>query len=446
LPSKWLEHWHSEPEERPDWLAECDAPTQQLLESNDLHERASAQTLWLILGHADRVEELFATMATIEETDKDAASDNESIDLLSWLPSERRLAEVKQRVQTLDGDSERIVELLTQATWIDDRELADWIFDLIETEPLGDEQLNASLADLSIRAQIGDSSMDLPAGLDENNYRYYDKSPYHIVESVYAPPIPGRIEACEWLREKFQSEASDRQRAIALIALAKLDHQAAANAAIGAIREANKDTEILEVALAIALFDAPKASADRAAELLDHSVSTVQLAAMQTLALPGSSLVLHENPNVPTIDNSAGVLPGFWLATQSLPVPALQSLSKHEDSDVQSQAKLLLLAAGEKIDVSALHKALEEQIPATSSLAIAAALAKANRTDESSLQHYQSTYESAADDSTCAELYKVLKVLKGEEVAKLRSRMRAEKGAALFNTGPNVIPPPAIRY
>lgn len=434
LPSKWMEEWHGEDaKNHPAWLTECDAPTELLLESDDPQERAWALTLWLVLGHSDRAEQLVSTLATLREADKAAADDLKRVDILSWLMREQLLAEVKRQVDELDGDEEQIVELLKRATWVDDAALADWLFEVMEQPGLSDADLNETLAQIVVRSRVGFFAEELPSQLSASSYQYEDQSPYRVKKALQTTRIPGRAEACNWLRERFEGAATNRQRAIILTALARLDHQAAVDAALSAIQSAEAEDETLKVALAIALFDASKPSAQRAVEFLNHKLPKVQLAALDLLASPGNVLHLSEQPSVPVVANVSGHLPGFWSLRDAYSLDNLKELAGSDDPRQQAQAKLLLLAAGEQIDLADLPSKIEELYQNHGNLLIATALAKAEKTDEPALKHYEKTFTSAANDSIAAGLYAVLRNLKGAEVAQLRRRMREEKGSSLFN-------------
>src|SRR5205807_8127127 len=149
--------------------------------------------------------------------------------------------------------------------------------------------------------------------------------PYRIVRSKQTLAIPGRIAACEWLRQRYQSAKSDSQRAIALWAIAQLDHKTAVDAAIGAVQAADKNGDPIQVAWSIILADAPVPSAQRATLLLSHKLPVVSSAALQYLALPGIAMQ-SEKRTLPVVNNSS-VLPGLWRATEKLPIDKLHDLA-----------------------------------------------------------------------------------------------------------------------
>src|SRR5690606_16715968 len=106
--------------------------------------------------------------------------------------------------------------------------------------------------------------------------------------------------------------------------------------------------------------DASKPSAQRAVEFLNHKLPKVQLAALDLLASPGNVLHLSEQPSVPIVANVSGHLPGFWSLRDAYSLDNLKELAGSDDPRQQAQAKLLLLAAGEQIDLADLPSKIEE--------------------------------------------------------------------------------------
>lgn len=437
-PSEWLQHWQSGVEQdRPEWLTACEAPAQNLLSSDDPVERTWAFALWLVLGHTDRVDELLSVL------DAPAANEASPIDiprleLLSWLPADKRLAECKQRLAEAGDDGETAIETLRQCTLIDDQQLADWIFEQLNHPFLSDSKLRASLARVALGSRIGGFADDqLLTTLSAENYEFGAQAPYRVVREKQSPRIPGRIEACEWLRQRYHSATSDRQRAIALMAVAQLDHTTAVDAALGAVQEADDESELLRIALSILLGDAATPSAQRATALLSHRLPAVRGAALAFLASPGSQFG-DEQALVPTALEES-VLPGLWRATEQFPIDDLRTLAAEGDDLQRSQAGLLLLAAGERVDLPQLERALAAPDGDQAKLCIAVALAKARRTDQEAITHYEQTYAESDDNNDpqmaqiAAALYETLRNLPGDEIAKLRRRMRHEKGSSLFN-------------
>ena len=102
----------------------------------------------------------------------------------------------------------------------------------------------------------------------------------------------------------------------------------------------------------------------------------------------------------------------------------------------QTEAKLLLLAAGEKQDLDQLEHDLPAEVGDETKLYIATALAKAKRTDAEAVGFYRDTYRSLSDDAADSRrlvaLYQVLHNPIDDDVSDLRSQMRKEKGAQLF--------------
>jgi hypothetical protein len=228
------------------------------------------------------------------------------------------------------------------------------------------------------------------------------------------------------------------------MAVAQLDHKTAVDAAVGAVQEAKEDSEALQVAVSIALSDAPTPSAQRAATMLVHPVPAARNAALRVLTSPAFLSRDEGAAFVPAVSDES-VLPGLWRVAKPLPTETLRTLAAAGEEPQLSQAKLLLAATGEHIDL----KQLEHAVPAPqrdyAKLCIAAALAKAGRIDEEAIAHYRQTYaESNADAQSQvaripAALYEVLRDLPGEEIAELRRRMRQEKGAKiLVNSGDSI--------
>ncbi len=212
------------------------------------------------------------------------------------------------------------------------------------------------------------------------------------------------------------------------------------DAAIGAITEAERDGELLQTALSIALSDAAVPSADRAMMLLEHELPAVRSAALQRLALPAQQFRNSARPLLPAINENPGILPGFWRSTQKPPTKLLRDFVDAESEPVQqSQAILLLLAADEGVDLPPLERQLAVSHGEFTKLSIAAAFAKSGRTDDDAVKYYGHVYaESRAraggtDDQIIRALYEVLRDLRGEPVAELRRLMRSEKGASLFD-------------
>jgi thioredoxin-like negative regulator of GroEL len=442
MPSDWMSRWQNgDMHKRPNWIAACGAPTQALLASDDADVRTAALALRLVLGHTDHVDQLLSAVH------EQAASDISLSRLLSWLPADRRFAECQRKFSELDDDSTKRVELLRHATATDDQPLADWVFEQLNDESLSDADLRSSLATVVIQSRVGGFAAEqLSTTLSADDYEYGKQPPYRVVRSNNLPEIPGRVQACDWLRQRFHSASSDRQRAIALMAVAQLDHQTAVDAAIGVVGETTKDGELLKVALEIMLRDAPVPSAQRATTLLDHSVTTVRIAALRHLTFPGSLAVAEGTALVPTLGDES-TLPGFWRTTEELPVEEIRALASSDDALQQAQVDLLLLAAGEQFELSELVDIEIALVPLDdyAKLCIAAALAKAGRNDSIAIEHYTQTYldsDPHPDLPTApigAALYEVLRDLPGDEVAKLRRRMRTEKGSRILsNPGFNI--------
>jgi hypothetical protein len=100
----------------------------------------------------------------------------------------------------------------------------------------------------------------------------------------------------------------------------------------------------------------------------------------------------------------------------------------------------LLLAAGEHANLAALESQLAASHAELAKLTIAAALAKAGRTDEEAVKYYEQVYAESStpagggDDRIAAALYEILRDLHGQPILELRRRMRNEKGSRLFNS------------
>ena len=439
LPSKWLQRWQSrDAKNRPKWLAACEAPTQKLFASNDPEERAWALALWLMLGNTDRTDELQTAIGALAANEV-AHTELTRLDLLSWLPADKRLAECQLRVSDLGSEGEKIAETLNQCTLIDDERVANWIFDQLNQVSLSDPKLRASLAKLVVRSRIGGfSDSQFSTTLSAEEHEYGAKPPYRVVRSKQTLTIAGRIEACDWLRQRYQSAVSDRQRAIALMAVAQLDHKTAVDAAIGAVQEAKEDSEALQVALLIVLGDATTPSAQRATTMLSHAVPAARSAALRFLASP-VFLTRHDEAALVPLVRDASVLPGLWRVAEWLPLETLRKLVVAGEEPQQSQAKLLLAAAGEHVDLSQLEHSATEPQRDFAKLCVAAALAKAKRVDPEAIEYYRQTYAESNTDAHSevaripAALYEMLRDLPCDEVAELRRRMRQEKGAKILS-------------
>jgi HEAT repeat protein/thiol-disulfide isomerase/thioredoxin/tetratricopeptide (TPR) repeat protein len=439
LPSKWMEHWQSGlPQTRPNWISACEQPTQALLNSTDPSERAAALALWLMLGHTAHGSEM---LAAIDDSNKNTDELAFKLpQLLSWLPGPERLSAFKTLAAENEGDGERIIDVLDQITVIDDPQLAEWVFQKVDQELFSDPKLREQLSTTLLRALIGFTAETLPASLSPGDFQFSPQAPFRVMRSRKPFTLPGRIQACEWLGEHYRKSPSPRQRAIALAAVARLDHKTAVDAALGAIAEAEVDSELLQTALSIALYDAAAPSAERAIMLLSHRMPSVRSAALQLLAMPASKLRDSRQPIPPTIDENPAVLPGFWRTTQEFPLQILRELMETENDPMQqSRAILLLLAAGERVDLAPLERQLSASQGEFAKLSIAAALAKSGRTDDEAIKYYEQVYAESStragggDDRIAAALYETLRELRSDALAELRRRMRNEKGASLFN-------------
>jgi hypothetical protein len=359
------------------------------------------------------------------------------------LPSDKRLAETKRLLAYPGGPHDRLLEALRQCTLVDDAAVAEWIFEHINDTPLSDPNLRATLAKIVARSQLGGFMEERFLGaLRAGNYEYSSKPQYRIARTKQPLAIPGLVSACDWLRKKYQHATTDSQRAVALLAVAQLNHKTAVDAATGAIEAADKHSEPLQVAVSIVLSDAPVVSAQRANMLLSHRVPAIYTAALEYLAYPG--VVLQgEKRALSVVVNNPSVLPGFWRVKEKLPTDKLHKLAESADEIEEAQAKLLLVASGEHIERAGLKHALPAKYDAYSNLCFAAALAKAGRSDHEAVEHYTSTYSNVAsengphDTQIIAALYETLRDLTGDDVAELRRRIRNEKGAKLFNNNNN---------
>jgi hypothetical protein len=435
-----MEYWQSNfVQDRPKWITACHEPTRALLDGADPQERSSALALWLMLGHSERTSEL---LSALDQSRPANQAENSAISLpqiVSWLPSEQRLEPCKQFIAADGADSERILQTLEQITVVDDIQLATWLFECLEQDVLSDPKLQQQLAATLLRTLVGFAAETLPSSLSPADFQFTDKTPYRVTRSKKLFAVPGRLQACEWLRERYRQSTSDRQRTIALLAIARLDHQTAVDAALGAIAEAEQEGDLLQAALSIVLFDAAVPSADRAMMLLHHELPYVRRAALQRLALPASQSRSNAQLIAPAMSENPGFLPGFWRSTQKAPAKLLREMIDAEsDPAQQSQAILLLLAAGEGVDLAPLESQLSPSHGEFTKLSIAAALAKAGRTDDEAVKYYEQVYaesrtSAGGGDRIARSLYDVLRDLGAEPVAELRRLMRNEMGANLFN-------------
>jgi hypothetical protein len=291
-----------------------------------------------------------------------------------------------------------------------------------------------------LRTLVGFAAETLPSSLAPADFQFSDKPPYGVTRAKKLFAVPGRLQACEWLREHYRHQGtSDPQRTVALLAVARLDHKTAVDAALGAIAEAEHDGELLQAELSIALYDAAIPSANRAIMLLDHEVPAVRSAALRLLSLPASQSRSDAQLILPAMSENPGFLPGFWRSTQKPPAKHLQDLIDGESDPVQqSQAILLLLAAGEGVDLAPLELQLSTSHGEFAKLSIAAALAKAGRTEKVAVKYYEQVYaesrtNASGGDRIARSLYELLRDLDGEPVAALRRHMRNEMGSNLFN-------------
>src|SRR6476659_10810206 len=106
-----------------------------------------------MLGHTDHADELIAAISG-QANDKNALKELQRIDVLSWLPAEKRLIECQRRFAELANQPEPMVELLRQCTLIDDPAIAEWIVEHVGEMPLADRSLRAPIARIVIRSQL----------------------------------------------------------------------------------------------------------------------------------------------------------------------------------------------------------------------------------------------------------------------------------------------------
>jgi hypothetical protein len=305
----------------------------------------------------------------------------------------------------------------------------------LATAPVSSEKASSDLAKFLLRARAGEYVDEhIPAYFAADQYMHEKESPFRVTSTNEPVTIPGYLETCEWLRKKYQTSTNDRQRAIALLAVAELDHKTAVDAALGAIDNAKTDNELLLAALAIAFSDRAQISANRAAAMLAHSVPQVRTAALAQLAEPASRRRAEGFPQTRSVEENE-VLPGLSRLTTELSKEKIEAFVKSGDARQQAQAKLLLLAAGDKLDLPELERELQPFVESKTKLFVAAALARAKRTDEAAIAFYRDTYAAIsheAGDSRLTALYEVLRALPGDELSELRRKMRQEKGAQLF--------------
>jgi hypothetical protein len=440
LPSKWMEYWRGESaQDRPQWLSACEQPTRALLGSADPEERSTALALWLMLGHTEHTSEL---LSALDKTKAANQADSSAIaieQIVSWLPSEQRLVPCKALIAAHGANGERIIQALEQIAVVDDNQLAAWLFESLEQDAFSDPKLQQQLAAILLRTLVGFTAETLPSSLSPADFQFSDKVPYGVTRAKKLFAVPGRLWACEWLRERYRQSTSDRQRAIALSAVARLDHKTAVDAALGAIAEAERDSELLQAALSIVLYDAAVPSADRAMMLLEHELPAVRRAALQLLALPAQQFRNNARPHLPATNENPGILPGFWRSRQKAPAKLLRDLIDAESDPVQqSQAILLLLAAGERVDLAPLESQLSAAHGEFTKLSIAVALAKAGRIDDAAVKYYEQVYaesrtSAGGGDQIARSLYEVMRELGGDPIGELHRLMRSEKGATLFD-------------
>jgi hypothetical protein len=463
LPSQWMNRWQSgEASTRPEWLKACDGPTEALLTSGNAEERAAAMAAWLVLGHSERVADLLTAVAALQDA-KHPSGDELAKNILSWLPAEARLAECQKRLAAyiksnstkLDNEEEptlvgvmaaiqvaeqQIVAMLYEATLIDDEKMATWILELA-AKPDIDDDFRSSLLTVLLRALVGPADSQFLSYLSSDEYTYDTKPPYLVLKTSRPADFPGRREACEWLREKYQHAADDRQRAIALLAVAKLDHLTAVNAAIGAAQATKSDGLLLHVALALLFSDTTPPVANRAAALLAHPAAAARAEAVWVLSMPPSGRISRRKLDTPFVYDHSDTLPGFSRIKDRFPADVLHRVIDNQNRDdkdsksLTALVRLQLLSTGEATDLAQLEKDLHEPLTEYTKLSIAAALGKAGRTDDEALAWFEATYAelaTASDEQKSAGLYEVLRGLDGERIIALRRKIRAKSGSGLF--------------
>jgi thioredoxin 1 len=440
IPSVWMKNWQGpESNRRPKWIMDCDAPTKKLLASADLTERAWAHAIWLALGHTDQVDQLLELVAE-SKSSADAESNSANapptlVQILSWLPPRQLAKTSKAHILESSSDANKLLAALRDSTRVDNEDLADWIFDFAAAAPLQGDKAQADLAQILLRARAGDHvEQRITAYYPADQYTYANTAPYRVTSTHEPITVPGYFQVCEWLRQKFMAATNDRQRAIALLAVAELDHKTAVDAALGAIERAKADSELLPAALAIAFSDRSQISANRAATMLGHPASQVRRAALVQLAEPVFRRQVDGLPPTRSAEEH-DPLPGLSRATAALPKHHIEALAKSGDARQQAQAKLLLLAAGDKLELAELERLVQPIAESKTKLLVAAALAKAKRTDDAAVAYYRETYAALsreAGDTRLPALYDAIRALPGEELSGLRRQMRQEKGAQLF--------------
>jgi hypothetical protein len=208
------------------------------------------------------------------------------------------------------------------------------------------------------------------------------------------------------------------------------------------IDAARTENELLPAALAIAYSDRSQISANRAATMLAHPAPQVRTAALAQLTTPRTRRPVDGFPQTRSAEEN-NVLPGLSRLTADLPKEQIEALLKTDNPRQQAQAKLLLLAAGEKLEPAELERDIQPIAESKAKLFVAAALARAKRTDEAAVAWYRETYAAVsheAGDSRLTALYDVLRALPGDELTELRRKMRQEKGAQLFDQNTNSSP------
>lgn len=333
-----------------------------------------------------------------------------AVQILPWLPTELKLAAVKDYQLQWQGElSDDDKALLKALTAFENHELASWLLNSVGSQTLSPSQF-ASMAEYLARALRG--AHDRHATLHLSASQLQGDGPF----KAEATHVIGAQSAIDWVYAQHKRELSPDQRALLLSMLHTFDYRLGSQSAVGRVASAKTwDREIL-VATLIALAAEQHIAADRAVQWLEHPLREVRQLALQRLGTASDYFApkTWELGLMMTASETIGEIPLFFIATRPIPNEPLEVLMVDPDTDISWPAYMLLIANGEE----ELDDWKEDELDEEQLLTVAAALAKAQRTDEAALRFYKRVDKGTQYYQKHA-LVRVLSVLDNAEVKEL---------------------------
>lgn len=445
-PSEWMTAWNrGEPSTRPEWMGSCLDAIEEARASNHVSESLHGQMAWAMMGHAEEMADLLQHVERANADNSQLVQRQHYEIFLNWLPAEVWLDAVRQKRVASDEDMAGRIKSLKSRLVLDDRATAQWILN----------ELAAVYAkSLEERSECGEWLAQALLGARYERIRYssadvqFAKSrPYRVSRVASARGLSG--EACNWLRERFFESTSDRQKAITLAALVRLDFEFAIDASLGTLQDSHlrhRDSankleiypETVEMAMAILSSTPARTTANLLVMLLEHANATVRTQALTSLAE-----FLAESGSRRSLwimyDESVS-LPTYFYAQEPITAERLKELASASGEGPPAWALEWLRLATTPETPTQPFRDLFQSHDGREKIALGAALAKCQRTDTEALECYRAMCDPSVidwgvfhgDNGQARQVYVILQEVDHPEVMKLRQKLREQYGAGVL--------------